>query len=404
MWHSKRGKKALRISLDQSWRFPILYPCDHHNPHIPPQHIMKYNVEQDYIAAPFQCFIEGVSRNKVAIRSWNNVQIKESRVAVYDLQEKSWWEIENVNTSVAITALYNDFRVCITEKILAIRVALRGQPNLHQVRVWSLTSKRLIYEELVENLVYMCVNPFDTPHLLILYSREIGVINFKDEDVIAETHVPINNSFYSFGSFVNPFILQCLYDNETTIRSVNVWKYDEEIPAITLNAHIPNLDTFVNFNEDEGFINSIEDIAFYEDLFFMTSKLSLREAAEDPDDEDIYFFCLAIQIVDTNGTILKQKLLYDYDMDTYIEYYFFENKFLFEIMHDVFILSQTLRSLVDEAKNGTKNEMKFTNLMHLDGRANLMLSRVAGRNVSLTPAFDGTIINVKTVNFWSKPY
>ena len=42
---------------------------------------------------PIDGFIGAVSSNVVAIRSWNEVPIDQSRVAIFDARSSRWWEI-----------------------------------------------------------------------------------------------------------------------------------------------------------------------------------------------------------------------------------------------------------------------------------------------------------------------
>ena len=386
MWKKKGCVKGFTFTLSQNWRFP------NHN-----DGRKRYTINNYTVRLPFKCFIETNSANCVALKTWNNVPISNSRAAVYNTATNTIWEIDHLNFLMRHRSEGTTFRMVITEKFVGFRVMMKGAQIRSLVRVFSMSSHECIWEGIVPNLAYMCVNPFNNPNLLVVFANKISVLNFADEKNVTVTSVLAWNQNFSFGSFTSPFIVQCLFDGETSRRWLNVWKYDEVNEDITLHAAVPNLDTFIKFDESEGFINNVEDVQFTSDLFFMTSKLSLKE----PDEEDYFFFCVAIHITDINGNILKEKLLFDYDLDTYIDYIFTNNKFIFEIMNDVYICSQTFEEILKLSSNGKKTDLKFQKIVHIHGRSNLMITELEARNLQTESHEDGTDLMIRSLHFWS---
>ena len=383
-------KKQIRDKLSRSWRIP-------HNEMGDPM----YRFNETLIELPFPCHIETVSNNRIVLKTWNSVPLAESRIAVYDITTNVMWEILNINRAIAPRALYNDFRCCITEKFLAVRIALNGPVNLNLVRVFSLATKLLIYEETVRNLHYMCVNQFETPNQLVIVSKEISVLNFRDDGVLSRSSCEVFTNDYSCGSYNSPFILQCLFNAYNSVRSINIWRYDENSLSISLHIAVPNLDMFVKFDESERFINKVEDVVFTNNFFILTSKLSVRDLN---DFTMSYFFCTAIHITDLEGNILKEKMIFDLQPDAYMDYFFFNNKFIYECLEEVYICETPLQDLFENIHKGRRDDLKFNVINDMRGRSHMMLTQTEARHSTIEVHPLGPVLRLGRLDFYGNVF
>lgn len=189
MWKIKPCQKRFEGVLSQNWRFPIL----NHE-----EQSMKYEFRSDLYNVPFQCcFIDATSSNKIVLRTWNNVPIEYSRVVVYSMEEALWWEIPGVNQGFAGRADGDDFRLIVTETLVAIRINLIGEMPRCRVRVWSLQTHQLIFDETFLNLQYMCSNDFESSNIMVFFSEtpeaEIKILNCSD---LTKVHTVSGKLFY----------------------------------------------------------------------------------------------------------------------------------------------------------------------------------------------------------------
>ena len=379
-----------RDKLSRSWRMPQNEAGD-----------PMYTFNETLIELPFPCDIEAVSNEKILLKTWSSVPLAESRIAVYDVTTNVLWEILNINRDLEARALYNDFRCCITQKFLAIRIGLTGPVNLNLVRVFSLARKVLIYEETVRDMVYMCVNKFETPNHLVIFSKEISVLNFRDDGILTRSSFEVSNNDYSYGSYNSPFILQCLYNDFNSVRSINVWRYDEDSLSINLHVAVPNLDTFVKLDESEGFINNVEDVVFTNNYFIMTTKLSARDMN---DLELSYYFCTAIHITDMEGNILKEKLMFESEPDAYKDYIFFNNKLFYEYLEDVYICETPLQHLFENIHKGRKDDLKFNVINDMRGRSHMMLTQTEARHSTIEVHPLGPVLRLGRLDFYGNVF
>lgn len=188
-------------SNSQNWRFPIISsdPLE-----------WKYDVTEETSAIPFNGYISSSSCNSIVVRTWTNVDIENSRVAVYNCLTQNWWEL-NVFHSVA-GETYDGFTIKHTDKIIVMTVTLIGEPLRSLLRVWSIENRELLHEELIENLLHVFVPRFDDPHLLGIFSaEELQILNFKDETNIEKATIQTRNNQFSSGTMHYPYITQVLY-------------------------------------------------------------------------------------------------------------------------------------------------------------------------------------------------
>ena len=57
----------------------------------------RYKINNSTIHLPFDCFIETVSKDSVALKTWNNVPISKTHAAVYNTATNTIWEIDHLN-------------------------------------------------------------------------------------------------------------------------------------------------------------------------------------------------------------------------------------------------------------------------------------------------------------------
>ena len=131
----------------------------------------------------------------------------------------------------------------------------------------------------------------------------------------------------------------------------------------------------------------------------------------DNDSGYYFYFSTAIQIVDKEGTVLRQHLLHNNDVEKRVDFHLFNDKFFVEIEEEIFISQATVKRLFerplvsyDDLQTAFEDySIGFQRIPGLCGRSNLMISDRMGRVASIVSSIEnGDTLSVKTLDFWSK--
>ena len=392
LWNTNKGRTIFERKLRKNWHFPM-YRCPNNNTEV------TYEILEQNIVVPFNGFIDCVSNHHIALRSWYSTPIEEACVAVYNLENHSWWKLENIASPFVSQNVFDDFSISLTEDFIAIRIPVCNNSIQNLLRVWSLKHKEIMYEEVISNMVYMNVDPFNDPNMLVLFSDYVQVLNFQNGKIRNSRRQASGND-YSYGSFHRPYILQVIH-HIMGIENFKVWKYDEDTGLIQIHIDVPKVDEFLQYSLPDGLVYSIEEVVYINENFIMTSKVTLQNDVLE--DGVSFFTSYAIQIVNSQGYVLKQHLLPRYNVDMHIQYYFHDKKFVVEIDDKIFIYERELKNLFERIENDEKNMLQMNQIINLSGRGNLMLSKVEGRNVIMRVLDSGQIcLSIKSLNFWRK--
>ena len=208
------------------------------------------------------------------------------------------------------------------------------------------------------------------------------------------------------------FQLNCLghqgFPNLVGIDGLRIWKYDEEIRDVQLHLDIPDIDVFLQPCPN-GYINIVDNAIFANDLFVMATRLTMHDV--DNESGYYFYFSTAIQIVDKEGTVLRQHLLHNNDVEKRVDFHLFNDKFFVEIEEEIFISQATVKRLFerplvsyDDLQTAFEDySIGFQRIPGLCGRSNLMISDRMGRVASIVSSIEnGDTLSVKTLDFWSK--
>ena len=396
LWRSKRGRKQFERILESNWRFPI--NNDTGEP--------KYQISVRERNIPFNGYIQATSNNNIAFRTWSSHGFFGSRLAVYNFPLDEWWEIDIVGSVQNCPYALHDFRVVLTDTYVAVRFMLVGHPSRNILKIWSIESRSMIYEERIHNLNYMYCNPFENSDLLIIYSDFVQILNFQGIPNVKISKVLSPSNDYAYGTFNYPYVLQNLYNSDENTRMLKVWKYDKKTQDLTLHFSVPNLNGLIKYEENRGFLLSIEDIIYSNNFFIATVNLCLKlndgldENDEEEAPEPTYIFCLAILIVNHEGEIMKHVPLLNIETDINIDYHLYKGKLLFQADENVYISETTWDKLCMEMLVGKDSTMRFNRIDDLNGRHELLLTKFEARSATIEE--EAGVLNIQTLNFWNK--
>ena len=336
---------------------------------------MKYEVYESYHLVPFEGYVDKVSNNNISLRTWYSSPIDQARVAVFNIRERVWWEAPNISNPLTSQDAFDDFHLELTDNFVAIKIPMHiaiGDRTAYLLRVWSLQTKEVMFEDVIPNLIFMTVDKYEHPHLLVLYGNFMQVLNFKDTQNVTSSRVHATVNPFSYGSFHNPFIMQ-IVNHVIGIESFKIWKYDEEAGIIDLYKDVPDVKRFLKYSVPNGFINSIEKVVYIKDSFLITSKVTVADASF----HGFYFFySMAIQMIDENGNILKQYFIPQYQIDPYIDFHFYNKKLFIEIDERLYVYQNVFASSYDNVEGDGTDDMKINPIRDLVGRSTLMLTNV----------------------------
>ena len=401
LWTQKKAKDFFSMHLDSNWRFPLYRNA-----------LMKYKMNMDYVVMPFMGYIENASMENLVLRTPKETEFDESRVAIYNVSAKRWLEIADINTDLnGIADVSENFEVLVTETLLIIRVAMMGATKRSLIRVWKLETQQLLYEGIVRKVDFMFVNELESPNVLIIFTtdskKELQVFNFNKPGCVNISVKASTNHEESFGSYHKPYILQNMYDEENDRKIVIIWKYNEEDSNLSFYMRIDDIEEFVDYPKELGYIRGIAECLFVNDHFLLTAKMIFHEFISEG--KFYYHYADAILVVDNEGGVMHQHIFLHQRHDVEIDLFIFQDKVLFEMNNSVYIFEKTLKKMCKwltrrEYDDPTYDIMKFTHMPHLAGTDILMLSTFEARKVEVVTIGDSNQprIKVKRLNFWNK--
>ena len=393
LWSRDKIVEKFQFTLSQNWRFPLYRRIPMGVPR------MKYEVTTDFVTIPIDGYIGTVSSNMIAVRTWNEFPIDEARVSVFNVVSSEWWNVPNVTQDIPGHADYDDFILKLTDKIIAIRVPLIGETPRSFVRVWSLESRRMIYQRVLNNVHTMFVNKFEDPHLMFVFAKDIMVFNFRDEDLpIISTFESIHSQF-SFGSYNKPFIVQNLYQGLLENKSVNIYKYNDVTGQIVFHLSVPFLEKFVKFPSCDGYVVEIVRTIFYEECFLLCAKMVINDY--DYYDGHASYFTLVLLVVNEAGNLVKHRILFDYEAESIVKFYFYNELLFIQLDEDVYVYEKTLTTLCKATRVDELIPFKLNRVMDLLGDRNLMISKRQARNVLMNLDDQGNAgLSIRKLEFW----
>ena len=155
----------------------------------------------------------GKSSKYVAIRSYYGVILENCRIQLFNLENKSTWEIPNLFDTVFHKAKYNNFRLALTDSLLIVRVDAKSPIPTQTLLVWDIESEMKIYDVDIRNLKAVEVNKtWTNSKLFVLFTkRYIELWDCSDIFEIVRTRIGNNNSQFFTGHYYHPFVTLMQY-------------------------------------------------------------------------------------------------------------------------------------------------------------------------------------------------
>ena len=254
-----------------------------------------------------------------------------------------------------------------------------------------------------------------------IISHNIQVWHFTATGGIEKVSVAAQNSLFTVGSYIYPYILQSVsYPAEAseevdpvddqvnpdddqidpedepsepkTITSVTIWKHSLNPLEIHLYREIPDIDKY--FSLINGTFR-IDETLFINGVFILTCTVPVSIGGSEHE-------TLAIRVVGEDGVMLKECLMHHYNPYAYIAYFAFESRLVIRVDDDTFIC---LNSIPDLMNPDSKSVFQFRRLDALAGENDIMLRKLQASTVSVRHLAGGrNTLLLKTFDFWRYVY
>ena len=245
-------------------------------------------------------------------------------------------------------------------------------------------------------------------------SHFIEVWHFTDDYTYQKIQVPAEDNNFSNGSYLFPYILQSVTVptrvNETSdswevgpvdpvdeapppkkITQITVWKVT--LNPLSLHKHMEIADVEQFFKVPHGSFR-MDEFAYIQSVFMLTCKVPLTYG-------DSTHNCLAIRVVNEEGTMIKQCLLTRHSPDAYVSYLCFERRLLITVDEDVFICLNDVADLQDP----NSKPIGFRLFEELGDGNDLMLRKLEASTVCIQLlGGERNRLAIRTLNFWSHVY
>ena len=275
-----------------------------------------------------------------------------------------------------------------------------------------------------------------------IFSHYIEVWHFKSVYQIEKVKVLATNNLFTSGSYVFPFILQSVstpvkksktdgaqddgdraqdewdeaqddwdgaHDDgdggqddgdgaghprelPKMITKLTVWKHS--LNPLTIQQYMEIADADKYFNMPKGTFR-MDETMYIGGVFVMTCAIPINVGGTSRRQ------CLAIRVVNEDGTLLRECLLPGYDPFSYVSWYCFEERLLVSVGESVFISSSDVTELRDPDSCAAMNFRKMEVLEDED----FLIRRLQATSVATVNLATGKFrLLLRTMDFWARVY
>ena len=176
----------------------------------------KYTFENDEFLFPnMNGFIpvDGKSSKYVVIRSDFDIILEEARIKLFNVQEKTFWEINYPFVTVLHKALSDHYDINLSDSLLVVRVQNKSVLPTQTVMVWDIKNRMKIADEDMKHLKAVKVSETWTDSMLLVFFRTnaVEVWNCTDPYNITRTRITSNNFQFKSATYHHPFISMKLF-------------------------------------------------------------------------------------------------------------------------------------------------------------------------------------------------
>ena len=357
IWLCKMSVKKLEKSLERNWREA------------------EYHEETPlYYDLPFtNCRIEDASSQFVAIKNRCR-NLRNTRIAIFSLEDRSFWQIPVPFRSVFKKAQSNDFHLSLSNKFVAIRVPLKPTGNCQNLQVYSLENRNKVICEYIQGLYQVELSRTDYhPELIVLFTKTAVLLWSVKENKITKTYIEAEYSQFVSTCFINGFVVNSIYFEQADLTKIMVWEIDPIGVQITIRARIEDLYNFFHKNKKRVHFH-VNEITWIADTYVVACIIPNAPGL-------VNTSSLCVRVVKETGEILKEVKFLECFIDSEMSYFIYNQRLIISIEHQNYILQGNIKDLI---KN---TDLHFQPIKHLPGRCPLMINKV--------------VANASTiVNFW----
>ena len=379
IWRVKMNFRRLENNLERNWREAEYIE------EVPMYYDLPYRVSK----------IEDASSRFVAIRKVSSFHLRNTKIAIFGVEDGMFFEVRNPFGPVAKKAKTNEFDLALSNSIVALRVAVKSENNvkMQNVRVFCHDRRMRMVEENIEGLYHFEVSRNDYhPEVLVLFTdTTIMVWQFGQGGNVVKTHIDCNtrDDFVS-SALLNGFVINSAYLTGGDRTEVTVWEITMEPLDIGVKAQIPDLDSFFHRN-NQRIVNHVNQISYVGNLFVCGVQVYFS-----PNSTTAH---LAIRIARESGEILKEFRLEESLANSLMSFYVYQERLIIGIenLKEILILDGDVKNL----SKGTK--IHFNRIKHIPGSSPLMIRKLVANSSYIVNFFGGfQMLRVNELNFWRK--
>lgn len=383
IWNQKTNRNELERTMEANWRKP------------------DYHFAQEWIDAPyfFPGYVVASSSELVAIRTYLNIRLQFSRIAIYNVVNNNFFEIQSPFNNVYQMALYNQFKACLSDSLLGLRVPLRGDyrgtyHHTENLQVFSMISREKLVDENVQYLQgFEVVKTPENSELMVLFIMDnVQLWSFKADGNITKIQVPADRTNFSSASFNFPYVLQTVYHPANDMTQVTVWTIDKEPLTFTKKFEIPNIDDYFNDNKGNRLKFRIDQMMYVNEGFLICCEVKIEGALVERSQ-------LCLRSFDNNGLLLRQFNMSSYSYDAYVTLIKYEKRIIITADDDVLIFNGNVEKLF----NPDPAPVIFKRIPNLSGSSEPLIRKVEATTFSLLDFHCGfQMMKISTLNFWKR--
>ena len=347
----------------------------------------------------FTAYVECYASELVAIRSRMGTNLNDCRIQIYNIMDDSFWEVPQPFQLVADRALGNNYRITLTDSLMAIRVQLNTPEQLDNVVVWTLNglAKFKILDEDIPKLrhVQACKTKKHSD-LLVLFTRNyIEIFQYPNPAAygIARIRVDMLTTAHFDGTFNYPYLMQVFDSPDLAATALTVWTMRKDPLALEQKIVVNDIDDYFHLESGDAIQFPVEDILYLGNGFIISCETPAPGRVDGLN-------VLTFRICNDSGLIIKQYTLPEFSSDAYVNFYLFEKRLLVSIDDYCLVYKYNTKQLCDP--EFTK-AIDFHILDDLPGTHEIMLKRTEASSVNIATFYGGMqMLKKKTVEFWKK--
>ena len=146
--------------LNSRWRHPY-----------EPDQSVKYQIISQSYRLPFRGRVKAAGQDTMVIQSKKDVPLHHFRVGIFNARTREWWEVPLNTHWLIATGNGSAPKIFCTDSIVVIKI---DDKIVHRsvILVFSVQTRSLVFHEVFKGVEHVCLNEFESPHTLILFTND----------------------------------------------------------------------------------------------------------------------------------------------------------------------------------------------------------------------------------------